>query len=709
MNEPALRSRAAIAAVSAIFLLTAFTSAHAGIDSATKCESAKAKVAGKYAYCRLKAASKAAKKSISPDFEKCLDKFGSKWSKAEAKAEGACPSSSDEAAIESTITAETDALAVYLAGGGGLSGASVGARAVSDSARCQSAKLKTSGKYAGCRLTTVSKAIKKAQPPAFDKCDTKFAAKYVQPETKLGSACPTSGDVTAVKQQITGFTDAIATSLTGATTTTTSTTSTSTTVTLPARCGNGTIDPGEDCETDGDCGAGEACSVCCTCVDATCPDVMEWTMHAGTGVSTTSTDFDWGWTGLMYDRDFADGALLSLKLCAHTGSGPAACGEATVGGIDPSAANCRCSNDNRAVCDEPFEADADDCGGSQCVCYLAPPEPHNVPRFPGPGCFVRRLAGDIGGTWNVDTGAGALTVPLRPRIYAGAYLNNPCPTCDGDVTRNDGVRDGVCNGGENDGLSCDANSTDASFPAPGGGAYSYDCFPSPAVLNPVVADHVLTTGSVSLDSNVLCGYPLPPVNLFLACPCGVCGDDPYDASPCNSNGDCATCATNADCDNGGSGDGICDGSGHCECVRRGNGSPLPNQCATDGICNDIGGGKGECNTGPDESYCDGIVHANGVPIYPCSTNTDCAPAAIGVDAGNCTISERRRCFLDPIAAAGTASTTNPVVVAAYCTTGTGNGEVNSELGLPGPARLAIESTSTFRCAGAPGSTYPGCP
>ncbi|MBC8292718.1 MAG: hypothetical protein H8E45_06075, partial [Proteobacteria bacterium] len=69
-------------------------------DPAIKCESGKLKEVSKYTGCVLAADSKAAKKSLSPDYSKCESKFTMKWNKVELKAGGLCPSSGDEALVK---------------------------------------------------------------------------------------------------------------------------------------------------------------------------------------------------------------------------------------------------------------------------------------------------------------------------------------------------------------------------------------------------------------------------------------------------------------------------------------------------------------------------------------------------------------------------------------------------------------------------------
>jgi hypothetical protein len=104
----------ASAALGVVLLIVG--AAHA-VSPAEKCEAAKLKVAGKYDFCRLKAEATAAKSGGMRDFSKCDPIFSGKWSQAETKANGMCPSNGDEAAMQSFITQHTDALAAALGGG----------------------------------------------------------------------------------------------------------------------------------------------------------------------------------------------------------------------------------------------------------------------------------------------------------------------------------------------------------------------------------------------------------------------------------------------------------------------------------------------------------------------------------------------------------------------------------------------------------------
>ncbi len=85
----------------------------AGGDEA-KCQSKKAKQAGKYAQCRLKADSKGIKKALPPDYSKCVTKLTDKWGKIEAKPP--CATTGDLAAVQADIDACQAAVADALSG-----------------------------------------------------------------------------------------------------------------------------------------------------------------------------------------------------------------------------------------------------------------------------------------------------------------------------------------------------------------------------------------------------------------------------------------------------------------------------------------------------------------------------------------------------------------------------------------------------------------
>jgi hypothetical protein len=89
--------------------------AHA-LSPADKCEASKLKTAGKYDFCRLLAEAKAAKRGGTPDFSTCDAAYSAKWSAAETKAGGMCPSNGDEKTVQSFIIEHSDAVAALAAG-----------------------------------------------------------------------------------------------------------------------------------------------------------------------------------------------------------------------------------------------------------------------------------------------------------------------------------------------------------------------------------------------------------------------------------------------------------------------------------------------------------------------------------------------------------------------------------------------------------------
>jgi hypothetical protein len=417
------------------------------------------------------------------------------------------------------------------------------------------------------------------------------------------------------------------------------------------------------CTTNGDCDVG--------------------TCNTTIGRCQTPTELDTGWTGISHDSDITDDATILAKL--NCPAGPPNCGVCNVQGLKADPGNCRCANNSRTICDQPFAADADDCGGAQCLCYLGPPLSLSAGNTPV--CIINRFAQNVSGTTNVQTGAGATLVKLRSQVYLGEALNAPCPYCNGDTTPRDGQRNGTCVLGPNAGQSCDADGFNYTFPAPGGGAHSIDCFPA-AGKN--VSGQGLqinldqTTGARSLGSNVVCG--LPP-SQTLMCHCGLCSGN--QAIPCSSNTECSAV-----------------GAGTCE--RKAAFDPSPNQC--NGACTDAGGGEGACDAaGPDDTGCDGMLRANGEFFIACTSNADCDPNNIGIDGGNCTLSKRRECFLPTITAQGTADPEFPVGVATFCIPPTSNLGINSTAGLPGPGRVISQGQSTAFCGAELYSPITGCP
>lgn len=105
--------------------------------------------------------------------------------------------------------------------------------AVDPALRCEVSKLKTAGKYDFCRLKAEATAAKTGAMPDFSNCDSAYLAKWAQAEIKAGGMCSSNGDQATVQAFISQHTNALGVALAGAP--------------LPD-CGNGVIDPGEQCD-----------------------------------------------------------------------------------------------------------------------------------------------------------------------------------------------------------------------------------------------------------------------------------------------------------------------------------------------------------------------------------------------------------------------------------------------------------------------------
>ena len=83
-----------------------------------KCEAMKLKIAGKYGLCRLKAQATGIKRGTLPDYAKCDEMFLRRWSAAERKAGGQCPSTGDDRSVQAFIIQNANDLATAVAGAG---------------------------------------------------------------------------------------------------------------------------------------------------------------------------------------------------------------------------------------------------------------------------------------------------------------------------------------------------------------------------------------------------------------------------------------------------------------------------------------------------------------------------------------------------------------------------------------------------------------
>jgi hypothetical protein len=475
----------------------------------------------------------------------------------------------------------------------------------------------------------------------------------------------------------------------------------------------------------------------------------------------TVAELDSGWNGAGHDSDINDQVKAMANLSCP---GPAApgCGECTVTGLSPEPGNCRCANSITTKCDEPFVADADDCGGAVCNCYFGAPFP--LSSNGTPVCITNRFSADISGTANPDLGSGQIQASLRASVFLGYTTDMPCAVCGGKCsndnsgcifdedcdggatctqdTPGDGVRDGQCirdpNAHTSTGEPCDIDGQNASFPArladptpgQGGAGYSIDCQPN----SPNAAGAGLkitlsqTTGLTSLSAGLDCNAGVAGNEL---CPCNICNVD--FSEPCDSNADCAAiykscqnaphdfgvaCNTNTDCTSINL--GPCTG-GINRCRKNTNIGCMSNaDCLAQpgGTC-DTQTCSGKVGSAPypqpdfcaddictDEGGGEGTCAAGPNFLY-CDGLVKADGAGInaclsnndcGGNYGLCTIADQADCFLNPIVAVGNADPEFPVAGAVFCIPPTSNSGVNSAAGLPGPGRVISQGAARTFCA-----------
>lgn len=441
---------------------------------------------------------------------------------------------------------------------------------------------------------------------------------------------------------------------------------TTTTTTLPASCGS--TYP----QCNGSCGSGASCQDTggqCACVVAggACePATILRHVNAKYGSPAGATQLSTGWSGKTHQVDVPDETFDALDVTCD-----ADCRNCDVSlnkRVGDPTTNCRCTSDPRTPCTVIGGSDPDNCGSLDpgCTCFYGPGLA--ISSGGTPVCVLNQIREEYGGTMDLRTGDYSDRIKLASLVYLGISQFSPCPTCDGDVTPGDGVRDGNCNGGSQDGQTCDVHGTHHTF-----GATSFDC--PPATISNISGsglqiDLALESGTQSLPAALPCDAPAGEL-----CPCRVCSGNSQ--LGCSSNAECAAAAAG-------------------DCTAGGDVGIQPNSCA-DGLCS----AAGTCEAGPVDMFCDGITHADGSGFVTCSSDVDCSV----VGAGSCTLAELRRCFPDPITVSGTADVAHPVNGAIFCIPPTTNIAVNQTAGLPGPGTIQLDFDVDIRCQSDPSLVY----
>ncbi len=528
------------------------------------------------------------------------------------------------------------------------------------------------------------------------------------------------------------------------------TTPTPTVTSTPPACGNGVIDPGEDCDPAGgpatSCQGASNTSAAFTCNAVTCQCACPTKVTFAGDPNDPASLLDTGWTGISHRSPIISNGEVTVGLSACAGSsrpcgtctvtGPVANPQAGAGQID----NRRCTNDPSRRCTNNTPCTPRNClGGSnqgatcttdtQCPGGTCPASGtcqfffgSNLPLAAGgvSTCVSNVFNGPITGTANVESGAAVNTALLSSSVFLAASVDQPCARCIGDTTINDGVLGGTCDTGPRAGLTCDGNGTVPS--RPDFGTTSLDC-PSPASSQIATLGINLSNATNTVTRTLTTNSPGCSGSAGSKCMCGTC-----------NNGNNTACFTNADCpDPPGPIGPICNGKRCLGGANVGAACTAPSECPSSSCavpgeptkpascqddttntildCDDAADGtpgdqEGACTVGPVDTNC---TVASGHGQRGCTSDADCGGGINSCGSSN------RKCFLtgggtfttppiklfgtDTLIAVGMADVPMndvalPTLASVFCVAPTGSASVNNVAGLPGPGRVTIRGTAT---------------
>jgi len=452
--------------------------------------------------------------------------------------------------------------------------------------KCEGAKMKASGKKAGCLLKVRSKAAAKAVAPDSTKitaCETKFSAAFTKAESK--PPCATTGDASTIESAIERlFVNDVAAELA---------------LSPPSKCQGGKLKSAgklascllgveakgaakslppdttklmacktkfsagfTKAETAGDCGAAtgdtaaiqaklellEADMVCELGAGPACgcgtpdPAFLSFTTSLGTGNCGTTVNDSGAPTG--------PGSLGCNSL--YTGGGGAAVPPATVPDYGSTLTKTNCC----AKLVPLKKATSTDTGSnrncSDAGCLYGPP----LPIISGASvCVINVVAQPATGYAFCDAGSVNLDIPLTSNVFltvdlfpqtggmdhcvggdnSGAVCTDNTP-CTGGGFCSAGTQpcpicagDGLCHGGTNDGKACAPGTllvTGPQWPT------SQDCPPPGSPIGSLPIPYLLTTGTSTKtavnqpsETRVFCGFCSDPTSTTFKNPAVACASD----------------------------------------------------------------------------------------------------------------------------------------------------------------------------------------
>jgi cysteine-rich repeat protein len=199
---------------------------------ANTCAGAKLGATGVKCSAKVKCLSAAASHGTAADpacLSRAEDRFANAFAKAASK--GGCATTGDAATIEAKVDAHVDDLRDEI---------------WSDEPtenRCAAGKLGAAGKNCVCKLQCAAKAVRRGvtvDAVCMQRCEERFVSTFARREGKGG--CTTTGDAATIEIKVDAFVADAFTEIQPAPTTTT---------TIPAVCGNGSVEGGEECDDGG--------------------------------------------------------------------------------------------------------------------------------------------------------------------------------------------------------------------------------------------------------------------------------------------------------------------------------------------------------------------------------------------------------------------------------------------------------------------------
>jgi hypothetical protein len=690
----------------------------ADADTVSKCSAGKVNCAIQKTKCTLGCYKKAAgSNSVDPVcLQKCEDKFdgGPKpakgcFEKLENKVPNDCQTFDDTG----TMKTKTDAFALDIA-------TDLNATPPTGPiSKCLAGKENCIIQKTACKLGCYKKGNSKGltDSACLAKCEDKFdggadATKgcFEKLENKSPNDCLTNNDTDTAEAKIDAFALEVACVL--------DPTRPGCCMFAPAVCGDNCVQAGEDCDPPGgqcpNTATGITCSATCQCA---CPSKVELTSVGG------SNSFDNGWTGQGHNAAAVGDATFTLNVtsCANPNRPCGVCNIAgpieNVGAANYTLAsgtrfnNHRCSGNTRLTC----HTNADCPSAGTCEFYFGTLQPLAAGGIST--CVESRFNGPFTGTLNAETGTSESVPHLVSRVFNGVTVEHPCPRCVGDVTPNDGVRNGTCDAGTDVNLPCDVN---GSSPAEVFGSTSLDCRLASSQIGTLPINGTATTGTAT--KTLSAASPTCRADPTAKCMCDTCNT--LAAEPCSTNADCppTRICGGKRCLSGTNAGAAC--SANSQCPSSGCGVPgeptAPNACnlpdgAPDGCQPIAGGNRGECVDGPFDRNCgptatmvgctgDGDCSSFKSCVggsrdgHVCSVSSECPGGSC--DAEHCNV-KLRPCYLDggviggSVSAIGQADTpvndvADPKVGALFCLVPTGASSVNTAAGLPGLFRAELQ-------------------